>query len=139
MNAVNLIGRLTKEPQVRYTGDGLAVASFTLAVDRPAKKGEDKQADFPRIIVFGKQAENCEKYLAKGRLVAIMGRIQTGSYEKQNGDRVYTTDVIADRVQFLEWGEDKTKSQAPQKPPQQAQEQMEFGGGYCQVDDDLPF
>lgn len=139
MNAVNLIGRLTKEPQVRYTADGLAVASFTLAVDRPVRKGEDKQADFPRVICFGKQAENCEKYLAKGRLVAIMGRIQTGSYEKQNGDRVYTTDVIADRVQFLEWGEDKTKSQAPQKPLQQAQEQMEFGGGYCQVDDDLPF
>lgn len=136
MNSVNLIGRLTKEPQVRYTGDGLAVASFTLAVDRPAKKGEDKQADFPRIIVFGKQAENCEKYLAKGRLVAIMGRIQTGSYEKQNGDKVYTTDVIADRVQFLEWGEDKANSQAPQKPTQTQQEEFH---GFRQVKDDLPF
>ena len=136
MNSVNLIGRLTKEPQVRYTGDGLAVASFTLAVDRPAKKGEDKQADFPRIIVFGKQAENCEKYLTKGRLVAIMGRIQTGSYEKQNGDRVYTTDVIADRVQFLEWGEDKAKSQAPQRPTQTQQEEFH---GFRQVEDDLPF
>ena len=136
MNSVNLIGRLTKEPQVRYTGDGLAVASFSLAVDRPAKKGEDKQADFPRIIVFGKQAENCEKYLTKGRLVAIMGRIQTGSYEKQNGDRVYTTDVIADRVQFLEWGEDKAKSQAPQRPTQTQQEEFH---GFRQVEDDLPF
>lgn len=136
MNTVNLIGRLTKEPQVRYTADGLAVASFTLAVDRPAKKGEDKQADFPRIIVFGKQAENCEKYLAKGRLVAIMGRIQTGSYEKQNGDKVYTTDVVADRVQFLEWGEDKAKSQAPQRPTQTQQEEFH---GFRQVEDDLPF
>lgn len=136
MNSVNLIGRLTKEPQVRYTGDGLAVASFTLAVDRPAKKGADKQADFPRVICFGKQAENCEKYLAKGRLVAIMGRIQTGSYEKQNGDRVYTTDVIADRVQFLEWGEDKAKSQAPQRPTQTQQEEFH---GFRQVEDDLPF
>lgn len=136
MNSVNLIGRLTKEPQVRYTGDGLAVASFTLAVDRPAKKGEYKQADFPRVICFGKQAENCEKYLAKGRLVAIMGRIQTGSYEKQNGDKVYTTDVIADRVQFLEWGEDKTKSQAPQRPTQTQQEEFH---GFRQVEDDLPF
>lgn len=136
MNSVNLIGRLTKEPQVRYTGDGLAVASFTLAVDRPAKKGEDKQADFPRIIVFGKQAENCEKYLAKGRLVAIMGRIQTGSYEKQNGDKVYTTDVVADRVQFLEWGEDKAKSQAPQRTTQTQQEEFH---GFRQVEDDLPF
>ena len=136
MNSVNLIGRLTKEPQVRYTSDGLAVASFTLAVDRPAKKGEDKQADFPRITVFGKQAENCAKYLAKGRLVAIMGRIQTGSYEKQNGDKVYTTDVIADRVQFLEWGEEKSKSQAPQKPKQTQQEEFH---GFRQVEDDLPF
>lgn len=136
MNTVNLIGRLTKEPQVRYTADGLAVASFTLAVDRPVRKGEDKQADFPRVICFGKQAENCEKYLAKGRLVAIMGRIQTGSYEKQNGDKVYTTDVIADRVQFLEWGEDKTKSQAPQRPTQTQQEEFH---GFRQVEDDLPF
>lgn len=136
MNSVNLIGRLTKEPQVRYTADGLAVASFTLAVDRPVRRGEDKQADFPRVICFGKQAENCEKYLAKGRLVAIMGRIQTGSYEKQNGERVYTTDVIADRVQFLEWGEDKAKSQAPQKPT--APQQEEFHG-FSKVEDDLPF
>ncbi|KGF09690.1 single-stranded DNA-binding protein [Clostridiales bacterium S5-A14a] len=136
MNSVNLIGRLTKEPQVRYTGDGLAVASFTLAVDRPAKKGENKQADFPRIIVFGKQAENCEKYLARGRLVAIMGRIQTGSYEKQNGDKVYTTDVVADRVQFLEWGEDRAKSQAPQRPTQTQQEEFH---GFSKVKDDLPF
>lgn len=136
MNSVNLIGRLTKEPDVRYTNDGLAIANFTLAINRPVRNGEEKQADFPRVKCFGKQAENCEKYLAKGRLVAIMGRIQTGSYEKQNGDRVYTTDVIADRVQFLEWGEDRAKSQAPQKPTQTQQEEFH---GFSRVEDDLPF
>lgn len=106
MNSVVLIGRLTRDPELRYTsGTQMAVTSFNIAVDRPTRSGGERQADFPRITVFGKQAENCEKYLAKGRLVAIQGRIQTGSYQNKNGDTVYTTDVIADRVQFLEWGD----------------------------------
>jgi single-strand DNA-binding protein len=98
-----LIGRLTKDPQIRYTSNNMAVASFTLAIDRPAKKGEDRQADFPRVIVFGKQAESCERYLFKGMLTAVSGRIQTGKYQNQKGDTVYTTDVVANRVEFLEW------------------------------------
>jgi single-strand DNA-binding protein len=106
MNSVVLIGRLTKDPQVRYTsGSQMAVASFTLAIDRPVRNGGERQADFPRIVVFGRQAETCEKYLAKGRLVAVSGRIQTGSYQNQKGDTVYTTDVVANRVEFLEWGD----------------------------------
>lgn len=106
MNSVVLIGRLTKDPEVRYTaGDQMAVANFTIAIDRPTKQGKEKQADFPRIIVFGRSAENCEKFLSKGRLVGVQGRIQTGSYKNKNGDTVYTTDVVADRVEFLEWGE----------------------------------
>lgn len=109
MNNVVLIGRLTKDPQIRYTsGSNTAVASFTIAIDRPAKQGEQKQADFPRIIVFGRQAESCEKYLEKGLRVGISGRIQTGSYQNRNGDTVYTTDVVANRVEFLEW-----KNQVP--------------------------
>lgn len=109
MNSVVLIGRLTKDPEVRYTaGDQMAVANFTIAIDRPTKQGKEKQADFPRIIVFGRSAENCEKFLSKGRLVGIQGRIQTGSYKNKNGETVYTTDVIADRVEFLEYG-DKMK------------------------------
>jgi single-strand DNA-binding protein len=83
----------------------MAVASFTLAIDRPVRNGGERQADFPRIVVFGRQAETCEKYLAKGRLVAVSGRIQTGSYQNQKGDTVYTTDVVANRVEFLEWGD----------------------------------
>lgn len=106
MNCVVLIGRLTKDPEVRYISESqTAVATFTLAVDRPTKQGQEKKADFPRVTVFGRQAENCEKYLAKGRRVGIQGRIQTGSYTDKNGQTVYTTDVVAERVEFLEKGE----------------------------------
>ena len=100
-NIVLLIGRLTKDPDVRYTTQTqTAVATFTLAVNRPYSK--EKEADFIRIIVYGKSAENCKSYLAKGRKAAVQGRIQTGSYKKDNGDTVYTTDVIAERVEFLD-------------------------------------
>jgi single-strand DNA-binding protein len=105
MNQVILIGRLTRDPEVRYTGDQMAVASFTVAVDRPVRADKEKQADFPRVTVFGRQAETCEKYLAKGRLVAVQGRLQTGSYKNREGLTVYTTDVVADRVEFLDWGD----------------------------------
>jgi len=105
MNSVTLIGRLTRDPEVRYTGEQMAIASFSIAIDRPPRKDGTKETDFPRITVFGRQAENCEKYLRKGRLVGIEGRIQTGSYTNKNGDKVYTTDVVASRVEFLEWGD----------------------------------
>lgn len=106
MNNVVLIGRLTKDPEVRYAGQNqTAVCDFSIAIDRPVKQGEEKKADFPRIKVFGKQAENCEKFLKKGRMVGIQGRIQTGSYTNKDGVTVYTTDVMADRVEFLDWGD----------------------------------
>lgn len=124
MNSVQLIGRLTKDPIVRWTND-MAIATFTMAIDRPPKKDGTKDTDFPRVTVFGRQAENCEKFLVKGLLVGIQGRIQTGSYTNNNGDKVFTTDVIADRVEFLEW---KSKKQ----PTQQYQ-------GFQPVDEDLPF
>ena len=106
MNSVELIGRLTRDPEVRYTsGSQTAVATFTIAIDRPQRQdGGERQTDFPRITVFGRQAETCEKYLKKGRMVAIQGRIQTGSYQNKNGDTVYTTDVVANRVEFIDWG-----------------------------------
>ncbi|MEI3515939.1 MAG: single-stranded DNA-binding protein [Clostridia bacterium] len=105
MNSVVLIGRLTRDPEVRYTGgqNNMAVATFSIAIDRPVKQGQEKKADFPRVTAFGRQAENCEKFLAKGRLVGVQGRIQTGSYTNKDGRTVYTTDVVADRVEFLEW------------------------------------
>lgn len=98
MNSVILIGRLTKDPEIRYTSEGqMAISKFTLAIDR----GKEKGADFPRVTVFGKQAENLEKYLHKGDRAAVQGRLQTGSYKNKDGETVYTTDVIADRVEYL--------------------------------------
>ena len=103
MNSVVLIGRLTRDPEVRYTaGTQMAVCTFTVAIDRPVRAGGEKQTDFPRVTVFGKQAENCERFLAKGRLVGVQGRIQTGSYTNKDGQRVYTTDIVAEDQEFAE-------------------------------------
>ena len=102
MNRVELIGRLTRDPELRYTGSNIATTRFTLAVNRPFQGQNGEQGtDFINIVVWRKQAENVKKYCSKGSLVAVEGRIQTGSYEK-DGQRVYTTDVVADSVQFLE-------------------------------------
>ena len=99
MNVVTLVGRLVRDPELKE--GTTSVARFTIAIDRGKDRdGNDRGADFPGIVVFGKQAENCAKYLEKGRQVAIQGRIQTGSYEK-DGKKIYTTDVVADRVEFL--------------------------------------
>lgn len=101
MNMVALIGNMTRDPEVRYTNNDMAIATFSIAINRPPKKdGSDGGADFPRITVFGKQAENVERFLHKGSKVGIVGKVQTGSYEK-DGQRVYTTDIVADRVEFL--------------------------------------
>lgn len=102
MNNVVLIGRLTKDPELNYTPNTqTANTRFTIAVDRPKKNGQDQGADFIRIVVWGKQAETCSRYLAKGRQIAVQGRIETGSYKSKEGVTVYTTDVVAERVEFL--------------------------------------
>lgn len=124
MNNVILIGRTTKDPEVRVSTSGMTVARFSVAIDRGKDKdGNDRGADFPSVVVFGRQAENCEKYLHKGLKVAVQGHIQTGSYDK-DGKKVYTTDVIADRVEFIEWAK-----------KEQGEEQM-----FSQVTDEyIPF
>lgn len=112
MNNCVLIGRLVRDPETRYSGE-TTITNFTLAVDRVFSK--DKEADFIRIVSFNKTAELCERYLAKGRQVAIQGRINTGSYENKEGQKVYTTDVIADRVKFLgSKGEEKKEEGIPE-------------------------
>lgn len=111
MNQVVLTGRLTRDPEKRYSASNIAITKFTIAVDRMARQGEERKADFIRIVVFDKQAENCDRYLQKGKKVAVVGRIQTGSYENQQGQRVYTTDVVANNVEFLEWGEANDRPQ----------------------------
>lgn len=109
MNKVILIGRLTKDPDLRYTQSGMAVCQFTLAVNKNLSKDKKEEmeaqnkptADFPRIIVWGKMGENSSRYLKKGSQCAVEGAIQTGSYEDNNGNRVYTTDIVAQHVEFL--------------------------------------
>lgn len=102
MNRVELIGRITRDPELRYTSSNIATTRFTLAVNRPFQGQNGEQGtDFINVVVWRKQAENVSKYVSKGSLVAVEGRIQTGSYER-DGQRVYTTDVVADSVQFLE-------------------------------------
>jgi single-strand DNA-binding protein len=103
INRVVLVGRLTKDPELRYTPNGVAVTSFTIAVNRPFKsKQGDQEADFVPIVVWRTQAENAANYLQKGSLAGVDGRIQTRNYENNEGKRVYVTEVIADSVQFLE-------------------------------------
>lgn len=109
-NRVLLTGRLTRDIELRYTRSSTPTASFSLAVDRGLTKEKKEEAqrnnyptaDFPRIVIFGKQAENAARYLAKGSMCLVEGRIQTGSYQDKDGKTIYTTDVLADRVEFLD-------------------------------------
>lgn len=120
MNSVILIGRLARDPELSYTPNtNTACCRFTIAVDRPRRQGEDQGADFIRITVWGRQAETCDRYLAKGRQIAAQGRIQTGSYKNRNGETVYTTDVVAERVEFLGTG-----ARSPYDGAQNAMSQM---------------
>ena len=103
MNKVILMGRMTRDPEIRYTqGSGMAVARFSLAVDRRKKRDDSQGADFPSCVAFDKQAENIGKFFHKGTKILIEGHLQTGSYKNKNGDTVYTTDVIVDTWEFVE-------------------------------------
>ena len=117
MNRVNLVGRLARDPEVRYSQgqNPTAVARFTLAVDRRFKRDGEANADFISCIAFGKTAEFIEKYFFKGMRLGGSGRIQTGSYTKQDGTKVYTTDVVLDEVEFVE-----SKSRSQDAQPQSA-------------------
>ncbi|MFJ7663723.1 single-stranded DNA-binding protein [Lysinibacillus sp. NPDC097162] len=103
LNRVILVGRLTKDPELRYTPNGIASCRFTVAVNRTFKgQNGEPEADFISCVAWRKQAENLANFMKKGNLIGLEGRIQTGSYEGQDGKRVYTTDVVADSIQFLE-------------------------------------
>lgn len=103
LNRVILIGRLTRDPELRYTPTGVAVTQFTVAVDRPFSNNQnEREADFIPVVTWRQLAETCANYLRKGRLVAVEGRIQVRNYENNEGKRVYVTEVIADNVRFLE-------------------------------------
>lgn len=129
LNRIVLIGRLTKDPELRYTQSGKAVCAFTLAVDRPYVGADgNKETDFINIVVWNKTAENCAQYLGKGKLAAVDGRLQIRSYDGQDGQRRYVTEVIADNVRFL-----SPKSEGSQ------QEAWIGDSGYNSPADDLPF
>lgn len=103
MNRVELIGRLTKDPELKYTQGGISMSRFTLAVNkRKQQNQQEQQANFINCIAWRKQAESLVNFQRKGSLIAVEGHIETGSYEGQDGKRVYTTDVIADNITFLE-------------------------------------
>lgn len=129
MNSVVLIGRLTKDPELAYTPQNQTpCCKFTLAVDRPRRSGEEQGADFIRITVWGKTAEICDRYLSRGRQCAVEGRIQTGSYKNRDGVTVYTTDVVAEHVEFLGGGN-------AHKSDEEVADEM----GYQEIADDIPY
>lgn len=121
MNRVILIGRLTRDPELRYTPSGVANTTFTLAVDRPfTNQSGEREADFIPVVTWRQLAETCANYLRKGRLAAIEGRIQIRNYENSEGKRVYVTEVIADNVRFLEsanQGSGNTRSNSNNQDP----------------------
>ena len=140
MNSVSLIGRLTKDPDVRYGAESqLAVARFSIAIDRGKdKNGQSRGTDFPNIVCFGKTAELVERYVSKGRLVGIQGRVQTGKYEK-DGRTIYTTDILADRVEFLDWG-DKNENDPEKQLSGSTKSFSDIPEGFGTLtDDDIPF
>jgi len=133
LNRVILIGRLTQDPELRYTGSGVAVTNFTLAVDRPFTNQQgERETDFIRIVVWRKLAEVCANNLEKGRLVAVEGRIQVRTYENQEGQRRQAFEVVADNVRFLDWPRDR-QSAAGEDDFSLGDNEMDVG------DDDLPF
>ncbi len=143
MNSVVLIGRLARDPELRFIpSSGMAVAKFSLAVDREMSRDKKQEAtsqgkqtaDFISITVFGKQAENCANYLTKGSQCAIHGRVSTGSYTTQTGEKRYTTDIIADRVEFIGTGKGQGQTSVQGKP---VQPDSSFFGDFPDEDNDI--
>ncbi len=154
MNKVVLVGRLTKDPELRNTNSGLPVTSFTVAINRTFKnKDGNYDTDFINVSIFGKQAENVSKYCFKGSQVGIDGRIQTRSYDAEDGTKRYVTEIVADNVEFLGSKKDSSNSgreymDMPSEAPVDVQNEIEipkedpfkdFGSEVVLSDDDLPF
>ena len=153
MNSVCLVGRLTRDPEVRYGSQSqMAIARFSIAVDRtiPDRNGE-RQTDYPNIVCFGKSAEFVEKYFKKGMRVGVTGSLRTGSYTNKDGAKVFTTEVAADRVEFMESRAEREGREATgnfggnygggysQPAPSQAPANQPPEGFTALTDDDIPF
>ena len=132
-------GNLVRDPELSYTQSNMAKCVMTIACNRPKKNGEDQGTDYIRIVTWGKRAETCDRYLHKGRKVGVSGSIRTGSYKDKDGKTVYTTDVWADEVEFL----NQQAQQQEQEPvkrdvsPQQIVEDMP--DSFSSAEDDIPF
>lgn len=144
LNRVVLVGRLTKDPDLRYTPNGIAVANFTIAINRPFKTNGEQQADFINCVVWRKPAENLANYMSKGNQIGVDGRLQSRTFEGQDGKTVFVTEVVADSVQFLESkkqqsgnsgqsNQQSSKTSGNEDPFRSQGDPIEIG------DDDLPF
>lgn len=138
LNRVVLVGRLTRDPEMRYTPNGVAVANFTLAVNRPFTNQQgEREADFINCVIWRKPAENVANFLKKGSLAGVDGRVQTRSYENNEGKRVFVVEVVAESVQFLE---PRGNNKGQESQGNQGGYDDPFGGGAINISsDDLPF
>ena len=145
LNKVILMGRLTRDPELRTTPQGVSVCTFSIAVDRGyARQGEERQADFINIVAWRSTAEFVSKYFIKGQMIAVVGRIQTRNYDDKDGKRVYVTEVVADEVSFTESKKDSsaqpaTYTTAPVQTAQPVQPPVSDGFQVVPDEDDLPF
>jgi len=140
MNIIALIGRLTKEPELRYIAStGTAVTRFSIAVDRPfAKKDAEVTADFFNVVVWGKTAEHCANYLKKGRQVALRGRLQNNNYTDKDGVKRYAVEIIAEEVKFIDWG-DKNQQGTQGNQSNDSFDDIDDAGYRAINDQDIPF
>ena len=146
MNRVVLMGRLTRDPEVRYSQDEnpTAVARYTVAVDRRFKRNNEPSADFIQCVVFGKSAEFAEKYFRQGMRISVSGRIQTGSYTNKDGQRVYTTDVVVEEQEFAESKSSAAANSGAAYTPSRPEPSAAAGDGFMNIpdgveDEGLPF
>jgi single-strand DNA-binding protein len=139
MNKVILMGRLTRDPEVRYSqsDNALAIARYTLAVDRRFKRSGEQDADFISCVVFGKSAEFAEKYFRQGIKIAITGRIQTGSYTNKEGQRVYTTDVVVEEQEFAESKAASAANTSSNQQMSRPEPEKAAGDGFMNIPDEL--
>lgn len=142
LNSICLVGRLTKNAELKYVNDSMAVATFTLAVNRNFKsQNGEREADFINCVIWRQQAENLANWAKKGALIGITGRIQTRNYENQQGQRVYVTEVVADNFQLLEFNKQNDRGQSQSHSQQDFARQAEpMNANPMDIsDDDLPF
>lgn len=131
MNTVIISGRLTKDVELNYTPAGMAITRFSVALDRGKdSNGDDRGTDFPTCKAFGKTAEMIERYTGKGCRIAIVGHIQTGDYTDRNGTKHYTTEVIVDRAEFIDWKSNQQNNQQSNQPAYD---------GFTQAESEIPF